>query len=102
MPKIKLTTGEIEYTFDVHPIDSELPETGGLYTVLKLNPDGKYGVLYIGRTNSFKTRHSDHHKAECFSENGATHIGLHHLENNSKRVLVEYLLQQNYKLVCEG
>ena len=102
MAKVKLKSKETEYLFDIQTIVSDLPEIGGLYVVLKQTEPKKYTVLYIGRTNNFKTRHSDHHKADCFSENGATHIGIHKLESDIQRIIVEFALQQNYELVCEG
>ena len=104
MASIKLTSKSgNEYEFDLHAIDAEFPETGGIYVVTANKEGNTHTILYIGRTNNFKTRHQDHHKAECFAANGATHLGIFLEENELKRIFAEFDLQSNYvKMTCAG
>jgi hypothetical protein len=63
------------YTFEVYPISSNWAEVGAVYLVTKRvqKPDGggNHTYIYVGQTENLKTRHSSHHKAECFVQHGA-------------------------------
>lgn len=75
MTSIKYQT-KIGSTLDFHvlPFESNWADTSGIYAFGRQAPRGNHEVLYVGQTNSFKTRFSNHERWPDAKRNGATHV----------------------------
>ena len=72
-----------EYIFEFYPIGTRFRDIPGVYVFVKrtTNQHGvsKDIILYVGQTNSFKTRqihNNNHHKLLDAELEGVTHIGV--------------------------
>lgn len=89
-----------QYDFDVYPWGTEFKPTGGLYLVLKKQPDGRYAILYIGQTGNLSERFDNHHQSACFTRNGKTHIAVRGEGSEQRRLAIETDLIRNYQTSC--
>lgn len=90
-----------EYDFDVHGLDTPL-EDGGVYAITRRTEDGEHIVLYIGETGNVSDRQKNHHKSECFDDNGADCLCIHLDRNKTSRLKKEADLMSRYRPVCNG
>lgn len=70
------------YKYWIFPIGHSLKAEGGNYIFARETPPSKFTPVYIGETSDLSERFDDHHKADCISNAGATHI---HANLNSKK-----------------
>ncbi|MEQ8163329.1 MAG: GIY-YIG nuclease family protein [Smithellaceae bacterium] len=88
-----------KYDFEVYPWGTSFSPVGGLYLVLKKQPTN-YGILYIGQTGNLSDRFDNHHQAQCFKQNGKTHIAVRGEGSEPKRLAIETDLIRNYSTSC--
>ena len=94
------------YTYDVHRMPETFDAVAGNYIFAKV-VDSKWHPIYIGESSDLSDRldnwSTDHHKADCIEEEGATHI---HKRLNSggekARTDEEQDLLGNYDTPCNG
>lgn len=78
----KITTLEFtgqngrKYDFSVYPKDTKFKSILAIYAFLKLEENGCYRVLYIGKTTDLSTRFDGHHKWEEATRYGFGYIGV--------------------------
>ena len=89
-----------QYDFEVYPWGTSFNQVGGLYLVLKKQPVGNYGILYIGQTRNLSDRFDSHHQAQCFNSNGKTHIAVCGEGSEQKRLAIETDLIRKYQTSC--
>lgn len=89
------------YLFYVYPWDYPFRPVGAVYAVLGKSLTG-YQVNYIGQTGDLSHRFDDHHKRSCFDRTGVTHIAIHPIPQESRRLLIESDLVRSYRPVCNG
>lgn len=89
-----------QYEFEVYPWGTSFNQVGGLYLVLKKQPVGNYGILYIGQTGNFSDRFDNHHQSQCFTRNGKTHIAVRVESLEQRRLAMETDLIRNYNTSC--
>jgi len=90
-----------KYEFYLYPWGTEFKATGGLYAVLRQDPDG-YAVIYVGQTGDLSERFDDHHKAGCFTRHRKTHIAAMAEESERQRLVIEQDLIASYYPICNG
>jgi len=90
------------YPFDVYPWGTPFRPFGAVYTVLKHRSDGRFDVLYIGRTTDMSERFDSHHKESCFRMYGRTHIGVHADPSEARRQVIETDLIRGNSTPCNG
>lgn len=92
-----------QYTYWLYPIGAPFDAQPGNYFFARLNPDGRYTVLYIGETGDLSERFDNHHKMPCVKANGGTHIAAHKSAANQQvRRTEEQDLIAAYHPVCNG
>ncbi|HTB51475.1 MAG TPA: hypothetical protein VK718_01780 [Ferruginibacter sp.] len=109
----KLTTNQAEligksktkYIFpDIYAIGSEYPDESGIYAFTKRTKlaSGGYShhVIYIGLTESFKTRFSNHHKEKEILKEGANAVCLMPVKKATDRETFEKDLIAGLKPCC--
>ena len=94
-------TSGSSYTFSIYPLGQAFKALGGVYAILRFE-GGSYQVLYVGQTGDLSERFDDHHKAACFSRNGATHIAVLVEPSESRRLMIEKDLTAMYSPICNG
>jgi hypothetical protein len=94
------------YTFDVYPMNQTFREVGGIYIITERfqNDQGayKHRFIYIGQTEDFSTRFDNHHKANCFTRNGATCICTLVEQDEDNRFATETDLIRLHAPPCNG
>lgn len=88
------------YNFDVYRWGTSFKSLGAVYSVLKKNTNGRYNVLYVGQTGNLDERFDNHHRADCFTRNGRTHIGIHLESSEQTRLSKERDLINHYNPPC--
>ena len=100
----KIITGKsgLAYLFDVYPFpDQEFKkDRAAVYVIGKTNPHGLLQIIYVGETDDLSARFDNHHKASCFSNNGADAIGIHDEDDENKRLEIERDLKAQFEPVC--
>ena len=93
-----------KHKFSVYPYNSEWNEVGAVYVVTKRtakpNGSGTHKFLYVGQTDNLKERHSAHHKATCFSRNGANSLCVLTESSKKKRLSIEADLLDAHNWPC--
>jgi predicted GIY-YIG superfamily endonuclease len=89
-----------EYQYWIHPINTEFKDSPGNYIFAKETKPGHWLPVYIGQTNSLKTRLADHEKEACAKRNGATHIHAHTSGGEAERLSEEKDLITHWKPPC--
>jgi hypothetical protein len=87
------------YVFQVHPWGANFNAVGGVYAVLRRDTDG-YVVIYVGQTGDLSERFEYHHRAQCFANQGRTHIGVHPKSVERDRLIIEQDLIAMYQPPC--
>ncbi len=88
-----------KYPFDVYPWGTEFRPIGGVYSVLRRDPDG-YRVIYVGETGDLSERCDNHHQAACFALNRKTHIGVLVEAARDRRLFIEADIRRFYNPPC--
>lgn len=88
------------HEFEVFQWGTNFNPVGGIYSVLKILPNGRYQILYIGQTGDLSERFENHHRANCFSKNGKTHIAVRAEGSEQRRLAIETDLIRNYQTCC--
>lgn len=86
--KIKGISGH-EYIFPVYRMPHpNFKAEGGVYIFTELQGNGGHRHIYLGITNDLSERFDNHHKIDCISNNGATHLSafLESSEDERKRI----------------
>ncbi len=95
MPKLAdvVFSGESgqEYDFKVFPFDTDLKEFAGVYMVTlrhQVSAGTRLGhkVLYVGEADDLSQVLKEHDKQDCFKENEANCICIHHEEDGQERM----------------
>ena len=88
----------VNHSFLLYSQRHLLPSQSGIYAVVKYDElRMQYEVLYIGKCEDFRARHSCHHKMLDFLLRGATHIGVHFMPNAQNRTELELQLIDRYR-----
>lgn len=90
-----------KYDFFLYPWGADFKAIGGVYSVLRQDPDG-YAVIYVGQTGDLSERFDDHHKAKCFALHRRTHIVARVKESERQRLVIEADLIASYNPPCNG
>lgn len=62
------------HEFRTYPLDTTWNDVAGVYIFCGINAHGYWVPIYVGQTDSFKSRFSSHEKWEQAVRLGATHI----------------------------
>ena len=65
-----------KYTYDIYELSTTWNDVAGNYIFAKQVPDG-WRASYVGETNSFQNRFSNHEKWASARNDGATHVHAH-------------------------
>lgn len=87
------------YEFTVYEKGTEFNSVGGVYCVTKII-DNIHSLIYLGITNDLSSRFDNHHKEDCFVENGATHICIHRESSEDERSRIEKDILCKYNFPC--
>ena len=113
--QIQLQIADDTLTFQLYPLGTQFNRISGIYTFFILPPrhvelvstsyyqnsDNQipitcYHLLYLGITNNFQKRLSQHHKIEQAKSLGMTHIGILKISSGRKRKNIERKLLKTY------
>jgi predicted GIY-YIG superfamily endonuclease len=89
-----------QYNFDVYRWGTSLRPIGGVYLVLKKQPNSTYTILYVGQTGDLSGRFDNHHRAACFTNHGRTHLAVRAEGSEQRRFAIETDLIRNYQTSC--
>lgn len=93
-----------KYGFAIYPLNQDFRAVGAVYIVTKriINNQGvgNHYFIYIGQTGDLSVRFNNHHKAACFSKNGANCICVHVCSGESERFDIETDLCRNHLAPC--
>lgn len=95
-------TSGAQHEFQVFPWGTTFNAVGGLYLVLKRQPVGNYGLLYVGQTSNLSERFDNHHKQGSFDRHGRTHIAVKGEGGERARLAIESDLVRKYQPPCNG
>lgn len=86
-----LWTGQsgTKYQYWIHPVGQDFVDKPGNYIFAKETTPGHWQPVYIGQTNSLKTRLPGHEKLSCAMRNGATHVHAHTSGGENERLAEE-------------
>ena len=79
---------------------TDFKDSPGNYVFAKEVSPGQWSPVYIGQTNSLKTRLGNHEKEACAKRNGATHIHAHTSGGEEARLKEEKDLITRWKPTC--
>ncbi len=65
------------YRYWIYKIGTPLKADGGNYIFTKQTAPNRFFPIYIGQTEDLDIRFDNHHKKDCISRAGATHIHAH-------------------------
>ena len=85
------------YEFTIYPMDATWNDVGGIYIFSGQGQDGLWRPLYIGQTNSFKTRLPNHDRWAEAQRLGATHVHARKEEQEATRLAREAELIQAFQ-----
>lgn len=89
-----------QYNFDVYRWGTSFRPIGGVYLVLKKQPNSTYTILYVGQTGDLSERFDNHHRAACFTNHGRTHLAMRAEGSEQQRFAIETDLIRNYQTSC--
>lgn len=93
MPKLTITgSSGTPYSFNVYSLDSTFSEISAVYVVTKRSKSGdtySHSIVYIGQTDNLKKRFENHHKQDCFDEQGANTLCVHQESSEKQRLAIE-------------
>jgi len=89
------------YQFTIYDPDTSWNDVPGNYIFAHETSAGRWKADYIGETESFKERFSNHEKWPCATRHGATHVHAHVNQNGeTARRAEETDLIRNYNPPC--
>lgn len=88
-----------KYVFELYVLNTKFNSVGGLYVFSKVNGT-THTLIYIGHTQDLSSRFTNHHKEKCIDGQGATHISVCPMSNESDRLIAEKDLLANYNCHC--
>jgi len=93
------------YEFTIYSWGTTFKAVAAVYVITKRykksSDDGyTHTVLYVGETSDLSKRFDDHHKADCFEENGANCICIRFEDDQSTRLEIEDDLIKSYDPTC--
>ena len=88
------------YQYEVYGLDTDWNDVPGNYIFVKLNSANRWAPLYIGETDSFKTRLPNHEKWPCVRQHGVTHIHAHKNSAETARKSEETDLRNAWPTPC--
>lgn len=96
-----------KYTFDVYEWGTPFKEgDAAVYFVTKRakDADGTFRLtsIYVGETGNLANRFDNHHKQNCFNENGVNCVCILGETNEDTRLKIEADLIDNYNPPCNG
>ncbi|WP_421216855.1 hypothetical protein [Aeromonas enteropelogenes] len=77
------------HEFNVYTPSTEWYDRAGIYIFAKIGPDNHWNALYIGQTNSFSERLSNHERWIEAAKLGATHVHARVVSDQRERDDVE-------------
>lgn len=93
-----------DYVFTAYSRDSEFNKVGAVYFMtkrVKKNDGGfSHTHIYVGQTGDLSDRPLNHHRTECFDENGANCVCIYPEGNKSTRLTIETDLREKYDPPC--
>jgi hypothetical protein len=90
------------FKYWIYKIGASFKKIGGNYIFSKETKDGHWTPIYIGETGDLSTRFDTHHKDDCISKQGATHIHVHANEDEDARLAEEADLIAKWDPPCNG
>lgn len=88
------------YTYEIHEMNSNWKDVPGNYIFAKETSTNRWTAVYIGQTESFKTRLPNHEKLPCIRRNSGTHIHAHVNADSSSRLDEESDLRASDPTPC--
>lgn len=82
------------HEFGTYPLNTTWNDVAGVYIFCGINAQGYWVPVYVGQTDSFKSRFSSHEKWDQAIRNGATHIHARAIPHAPMRDAVEMALIQ--------
>ena len=103
-PKITLVGASgTPYVFELYPWPTAFKSVGGVYAMLRQQyGTATYDVLYIGQTGDLSERFEGHHKDDCCTRRGRTHIAVRVESSETRRFAIETDLCRHYNAPCNG
>ncbi len=93
----------LTYEYWIYPLNTQFDQKPGNYCFAKEVSPGTFRPLYFGETVDLSERFQNHHKASCFSRNGATHIHAHvNSQGQDARLNEETDLIRKWNPSCNG
>ena len=92
----------VPYAFSIYPRSTRFRSAGGIYCMARLDPNGKYTIIYIGETGDLSNRPLNHHCTGCFDRNLADTLFIRAENNLQSRLNVETDLRKAYWTPCNS
>lgn len=90
-----------EYTFNLYAKDTNFNSVKAIYLISKRSNEWNHTFIYIWQTEDLSTRFGNHHKQQCFEQNGYNCIGVMQIASQSDRDYIEKdLIEHNSPLSC--
>jgi len=95
-----------KYDFNVYAWGTDFNDFGAVYYVskrtIKSDGIGSHTEIYVGETGDMSERFDNHHKAQCFKNNGANAISAHQDDDEDSRLQKETDLINALDPPCNG
>ena len=95
-----------KYDFNVYKWGTGFKGFGAVYYISKrvVKSDGtvSHKKIYIGQTGNMSDRFDDHHKAQCFVDNGVNSISIHQDDDKDSRLEKEADLISTHEPPCNS
>lgn len=91
-----------KYKYWIYKLPPDFSAKPGNYIFAKETKPGSWTPVYIGQTEDLSERFDNHHKANCISRNGATHIHAHINNPKQARLAEESDLVARWNTPCNG
>lgn len=91
------------YQFQVYAWGTALEAVGGVYAITKrsvTNDKGSHVFIYFGQTADLSERFEVHHKASCFTKNGANCVCVHFESDEKTRLAIASDFTEGYGTPC--
>src|SRR5262245_36011594 len=90
------------YTFYYYKWPTSFKKDEAMYFFVKMNNTSVEKYLYVGETEDLGERFDAHHKMDCITKNGVTHIGAYVQAGKEKRLEVERDILAVIRTTCNG
>jgi len=92
-----MKTNWLSYEFEVYDPGTTWNDVGGIYIFAGINQQGRWRALYIGKTESFKNRLSNHENWPAAVRLGASHVHAMVVRQEANRQRIEEELIEAYQ-----